>query len=62
MTWAFLLNDCKTLLKVTVKFCFFQIKIMNMTKIRGHSVVVAFLVLENQQQVIQVRNETFTED
>ncbi|KAK7824078.1 hypothetical protein U0070_019764, partial [Myodes glareolus] len=28
--------------------------IVNMTKIRGHSVVVAFLVLENQQQVIQV--------
>ncbi|OBS71732.1 hypothetical protein A6R68_13691, partial [Neotoma lepida] len=29
-------------------------KVVNMTKIKGHSVVVAFLVLENQQQVIQV--------
>lgn len=62
MNWAHLLNDCKALLKVTIEFCFFQIKIVNMTKIRGHSVVVAFLVLENQQQVIQVRNKIVTED
>lgn len=62
MIWAYLLNDCKTLLKVTIKFCFFQIKIVNITKIRGLSVVVAFLGLENQQQVIQVRNKIVTED